>query len=319
MATCTMSELHARLAREKHLAWVFFRGKHRDDQDEKTKGAFIQEGTSAWTGYWTGKPKISYDRIAYWNDESQILYIGKKSESPLKETKYPNGKKRWHIPMDDVEEFDVIPKSPSSVILQVVIPESIGRIQAPITYWPKSKDEFLKEQNRSISEKKTLSNAEAAKLTKDVDDTNADEVVKNEIRREIWCRTKAHAQFREKLINEWGKKCALTGMQGESLLVASHIKPWAACRDEPKLQTDINNGLILCTPIDKLFDRGYLTFNDDGSVELHKEEGHARWLGEESLAVFGLNTAKLPEIKQPLTAKTKEFLKYHRDNVFNRD
>lgn len=322
MATCTMSELHARLAREKHLVWVFFRCKGYSIEEEKANGAFRQNGSTAQTGYWTGTPRISYDRVAYWNDKSQILYIGKKSQRPIEETEYSNGKKRWHIPMDEVEEFDVIPKSSHSVLLKVVIPESKERIQAPITYWPKSESEFAEQQNplgkASPRKKQTLSDVEAKKLADEVGASDLDEATKNEIRREIWCRTQVHTLFKKKLMTEWGKKCALTGMHVESLLVASHIKPWADCRDEPKQQTDVNNGLLLCTPIDKLFDRGYLTFNDDGSVKLHKE-GHERCLDEKSLAVFGLNTADMPKIKQPLTAKTKEFLEYHRDNVFNRD
>ena len=48
------------------------------------------------------------------------------------------------------------------------------------------------------------------------------------------------------------------------LLVASHIKPWSISDANEKL--DIHNGLLMCPNHDKLFDRGYISFDDTGRI-----------------------------------------------------
>lgn len=154
-------------------------------------------------------------------------------------------------------------------------------------------------------------------LQKALDCLNVDIDTINNVLREVWCRTIEHTKFRDKLRKLWGNQCAVTGLQNKGLLIASHIKPWSACQDTPRNQTSVYNGLLLCAPVDKLFDRGFLTFNNDGSIELHKI-GHARFLKKAALSTFGLDAAKLPKIKQPLSKETKVFLEYHRENVFHR-
>lgn len=52
----------------------------------------------------------------------------------------------------------------------------------------------------------------------------------------------------------------------ERLLIASHIKPWAA--STPKEKIDPYNGYILSPLFDKLFDRGFITFTDNRHVIL---------------------------------------------------
>lgn len=55
-------------------------------------------------------------------------------------------------------------------------------------------------------------------------------------------------------------------------LVASHIKPLAACIKQQKMQEayDKNNGLLLSPNIDAYFDKFDITFDDDGSIILGK-------------------------------------------------
>ena len=64
--------------------------------------------------------------------------------------------------------------------------------------------------------------------------------------------------FRKKLLNEL-KFCPITNISFESLLIASHIKPWRSASNNERLDT--NNGLIFSPLVDKLFDKGYITFN----------------------------------------------------------
>jgi predicted restriction endonuclease len=75
-------------------------------------------------------------------------------------------------------------------------------------------------------------------------------------------------KYREKLINYWGG-CAIIGYKTTSLLIASHIKPWRAAKDEERL--NYFNGLLLLPSLDKAFDLGYITFADTGRIRLSEQ------------------------------------------------
>jgi putative restriction endonuclease len=59
--------------------------------------------------------------------------------------------------------------------------------------------------------------------------------------------------------------CRLTGVTNPTLLVTSHIKPWRACTTAGE-RLDGHNGLLLTPSVDRLFDRGLITFREDGSL-----------------------------------------------------
>ena len=65
--------------------------------------------------------------------------------------------------------------------------------------------------------------------------------------------------FRDGLFARW-KGCSVTGCQVPDLLVASHIKPWSKCTT-PAERLGAANGLLLIPNLDKLFDRGFITFD----------------------------------------------------------
>jgi hypothetical protein len=70
--------------------------------------------------------------------------------------------------------------------------------------------------------------------------------------------------FRDALMDYWGGRCPLTGITEPALLRASHIVPWADCTDAQRL--DVHNGLLLSALWDAAFDRGLISFADDGTV-----------------------------------------------------
>lgn len=70
--------------------------------------------------------------------------------------------------------------------------------------------------------------------------------------------------FRTGLFNRWEQKCALTGLKNPNLLVASHIHAWALADNHARLDTD--NGLLLATHIDRLFDCGLISFGENGQL-----------------------------------------------------
>lgn len=70
-------------------------------------------------------------------------------------------------------------------------------------------------------------------------------------------------RFREDLLQYW-EGCAVTDIRRPDLLRASHIKPWRWCSNQERL--DPHNGLLLLPQYDHLFDRGYITFDDSGTL-----------------------------------------------------
>jgi putative restriction endonuclease len=61
------------------------------------------------------------------------------------------------------------------------------------------------------------------------------------------------------------KACRLTLIENPHLLIASHIKPWRVCRTAAE-RLDGANGLLLTPHVDRLFDRGLITFEKSGNV-----------------------------------------------------
>lgn len=108
-------------------------------------------------------------------------------------------------------------------------------------------------------------------------------------------------QFRQDLLARWNGGCALTGLKNQSLLVASHIVPWADATNAERLTAD--NGLPLVVHIDCLFDRGLISFGDDGTLLLSDS------LGDNERKVF--NFARYKGING-LTDGNRHFLRRHR-------
>jgi len=71
--------------------------------------------------------------------------------------------------------------------------------------------------------------------------------------------------FRKSLIEYWGGRCPLTGLDQAELLRASHIKPWADCANDAE-RLDVFNGLLLAAHIDAAFDAALISFADDGTL-----------------------------------------------------
>lgn len=112
-------------------------------------------------------------------------------------------------------------------------------------------------------------------------------------------------KFRDLLLRKYSK-CCLCGVDNTQFLVASHIKPWSESNPEEKM--DDNNGFILCPDHDKLFDSGYISFSDNGNIIISSK------LNSINQMFMNVNDS----MKISLTEKNKEYLKYHRNNVFKK-
>ena len=135
---------------------------------------------------------------------------------------------------------------------------------------------------------------EIEKYTEELEGKEKEAVVKVRINQD---------KFREKLINKY-KKCRLCNVNMNDLLVASHIKPWSISDANEKL--DIHNGLLMCPNHDKLFDRGYISFDDTGRILISER------LDDNNRMYMNI-TAKM---KIDIAEENIKYIKYHRKNVF---
>lgn len=102
------------------------------------------------------------------------------------------------------------------------------------------------------------------------------------------------------------KACRLTGITDGRFLIASHIKPWRFCSNKERL--DGYNGFLLAPHVDLLFDKGYISFSDDGVIL-------SGALGRAMLKAWGID----PEGSiGGLREEQKKYLAYHRDEIFTR-
>lgn len=108
--------------------------------------------------------------------------------------------------------------------------------------------------------------------------------------------------FRARLMDYWQGRCPLTGITEPGLLRASHIVPWAECADDAQ-RLDVHNGLLLSALWDAAFDRGLVSFADDGTPIF------APALGEPA------RTALSWRAPLPLTDAHRQCLLWHRTRV----
>ncbi|MCR5609030.1 MAG: HNH endonuclease [Lachnospiraceae bacterium] len=112
------------------------------------------------------------------------------------------------------------------------------------------------------------------------------------------------SRFRQGLLNKYKCKCALCGMSLEATLIASHIKPWS--KSDSCEKVDIENGLLLCPNHDKLFDEGYISFDNDGKIMI-------------SSILDADNCIKLnvvSKMKIMMSDRLKIYMEYHRNNRY---
>lgn len=113
-------------------------------------------------------------------------------------------------------------------------------------------------------------------------------------------------KYREKLLEQC-HCCPFTMISDERLLIASHIKPWAASNDSEKI--DPYNGYILSPMFDKLFDRGFITFTENRHVIL------SEFLSSYTWNRIGLKNDTFIQAL-PMDEKRVEYLKFHHSSVF---
>lgn len=112
------------------------------------------------------------------------------------------------------------------------------------------------------------------------------------------------AKYKRELVQIFNE-CPFSHIMDERILVASHILPYASCNSSQKY--DPENGLLLSPLYDKLFDKGFITFDQQGNLR------KTIWLSSAEWEKIPLNY-NLQDLH--LTNQRKAYLQFHETYVF---
>ena len=117
--------------------------------------------------------------------------------------------------------------------------------------------------------------------------------------------------FRKELLKEFNGKCALCNVDDPRFLIASHIIPYSDCQNKSDMYRAYN-GLLLCVTHDALFDKHFITFDNNGNIKINKS------IDEKLYSFFSIDNAlKLDNIY--LTSDRKECLESHNAIFIEKD
>lgn len=133
-----------------------------------------------------------------------------------------------------------------------------------------------------------------AKQIRNIDETEKLTLVKSRI---------GHGILKKRLL-QTGAKCKICGLADEHFLIASHIKPWSISDNEERL--DLDNVFLLCPQHDAAFDKGYITFNEEGEMLVSNE------LSGETKALLNLKEGQ----QITLSNGNVKYIEWHRKNIF---
>jgi hypothetical protein len=102
--------------------------------------------------------------------------------------------------------------------------------------------------------------------------------------------------------------CRVTKVDRPEHLRASHCKPWRDCKSSDE-RLDGENGLLLTPSIDHLFDRGFISFEDNGDLLVSPVAHHV------SLCRMGIATTGKVNVGA-FSSGQRDFLEFHRNYVF---
>lgn len=195
------------------------------------------------------------------------------------------------------------------IIRQIALPlvsyiyvEKVGFESSPLFYWKLFVDfqTILEKQNGPL----VFSYGKYKSTEVGKEEKNNKKKQKEE--QEIVKARLGQGKYREQLLEQC-RYCPFTMIADERLLIASHIKPWAASTSKEKI--DPYNGYILSPLFDKLFDRGFITFTENKHVILSEFISPYTWKQ--------INIKNNSFIKAlPMDEKRIEYLKFHHESVF---
>ena len=113
-------------------------------------------------------------------------------------------------------------------------------------------------------------------------------------------------EFRSQLFAQSDARCIVTRVDKREHLIASHIKPWRNGNNEERL--DPENGFLLTPTVDHLFDKGFISFEDNGRII------RSVCIDDENWHKLGMPTD--PDFRATgLSEGRRKYLDYHRNRI----
>ena len=174
-------------------------------------------------------------------------------------------------------------------------------------------DEFISNKSELLFEsERILANLEKQTIeSKFAEILSGTENLKGETKvREVKTRVNQNV-FRQIVLANYNRKCAITGIDLPDLLLASHIIPWSQNEEE---RLNLENGICLSALYDRAYDKGLIGINEKYQIVLSTELKNKEKKDFYPLAFGNLTglTLQLPKKYLP----RKEFLQFHMDTVF---
>lgn len=236
-------------------------------------------------------PSLWNKRMTMINKLDDVIFFNIKDQNQI-------AGPRGYINSDD-DGYQLI-RNIALPLVSYVYVEKVGHESAPIFYWKLFVD------FDAIWEKQNGPLVFNYGKFKEKDNFPKIEKIEDEKNQEIKRTREGQAKYREELLMQC-PYCPFTMITEERLLIASHIKPWAASDDNEKI--DPFNGYILSPLYDKLFDRGFITFTDNRHVILSECISPYTW------KKLGLKNDTFIQAL-PMDEKRIAYLKFHQQSVF---
>lgn len=119
--------------------------------------------------------------------------------------------------------------------------------------------------------------------------------------------------FRQMVLVNYNKQCALTGIDIPELLFASHIIPWSSNEQE---RLNPENGICLSALYDKAFDKGLIGFNSEYKVVLSPQL--KKYSDKDYYAKYFLSIDDVKLLQPQKYMPNLHFLEWHMDCIFQR-
>lgn len=121
---------------------------------------------------------------------------------------------------------------------------------------------------------------------------------------------KGQAYLRGRAMIFWKNRCAVTGVNIPEVLEACHIKPWSCSDITAEERLSVDNTLILCAHLHRLFDAGFISFDNSGLLLISDE------LSVDCRKKIALDGEV--KLSAPPSPRQQKFLEYHRNTIFRR-
>ena len=251
---------------------------------EYFKPTLQYKGSDEFRDLWRQRMKMidELDDIIYFNVQDQTQIVGQ----------------RGYVNSDDYG-YELIREISLPLVSYIAILKLSDGGRTPIFYWKLFVDFDALDPDNALVFKYGQ---------KKFEESTRNIAPKQETKRDVEIRYARVGQgkYRELLLEEC-PFCPITMINDERLLIASHIKPWAASTDKEKI--DPKNGYMLSPMYDKLFDKGLITFTDDKKLMI------SNWLSPKNIERIGLVDNKYYQFL-PNDGDRLKYLEYHRTCVF---